>query len=320
MNPQKHPVTSVLFDIDNVLIDTRLSYLTAIRWAVGIYLTDSKVPFFLPSKKRRAVDIISAEDVGRFKLLGGFNDDWDCCYGILVYLLSLPVKKKTVDELRRVIDFKGFTAKVKTRPLRASGIVKMLGRNPGVMIEKISRIFQEVYLGKDLFEMQERKNALYWKRSGLIHKEKLIFRKSTLEKIKARGIKIGIATGRSRFEANYALRHFGILDLIDAMTTIDDVRKAEREAKCSLRKPHPYSILETAAKLGSQNKFLYIGDLPDDILAANQAKESLDIRSVGFPTYASDPETAAKDLITSRSAYLIQKPSDLLVLLNRSEL
>ena len=47
---------AVLFDIDNVLVDTRRSYLEAIRYTVEIFLTHGDVPFSvnLPAVKCRA--------------------------------------------------------------------------------------------------------------------------------------------------------------------------------------------------------------------------------------------------------------------------
>ncbi len=261
---------SVVFDIDNVLIDTRTSYLDVIRWTVDIFLTEGKVPFFQPSRQSSKNHILSHQDVAQFKLLGGFNDDWDCCYGLLHYLLQLPVKGHTVPHLKKAMDFKGLGKILKQRPLGVSGIVKKLGRHPYVTIEKISRIFQEIYLGSNLFEKVEGRSPIYWSKKGLIQKEKLIFRKSTLKRLKDLGLKLGITTGRSRFEALYALRRFGISDFFDAITTMDDVRKAEVEAKQSLRKPHPFSLIETVKKLNSKKPSLYIGDLPDDVLTAKR--------------------------------------------------
>ena len=63
-------------------------------------------------------------------------------------------------------------------------------------------------------------------------------------------MKLGIATGRSYYEASYALKRFGIENLFDAMTTMDDVKKGEREKKESLRKPHPFSLIKTAQAMG----------------------------------------------------------------------
>ena len=141
----------MIFDIDNVLVDTRRSYLDAIRWTVEIFLTSGSVPLFHLTRMSRQPQLLSACDVQAFKLLGGFNDDWDCCYGLLIYLLSLQVAGHTVESLKKAIDLKAFGETVFRRPLGVSGIVNKLGRNREVTIETISRIFQEVYLGKDIF-------------------------------------------------------------------------------------------------------------------------------------------------------------------------
>lgn len=98
------------------------------------------------------------------------------------------------------------------------------------------------------------------------------------------------------------------------MTTIDEVKKAEREQKQSLRKPHPFSLIETAKKLGPAKRFLYIGDLPDDILAAHQAKKDLNIKAVAFPTFTSDPESTAAELKKAKPDFTLEKPADLLKL------
>jgi len=304
-----------IFDIDNVLVDTRRSYLDAIRWTIEIYLTEGKIPLFSAGPKHPTPTLLSSQDVEAFKLLGGFNDDWDCCYGLLVYLLTLPIKKRSLTPLKRVVDLKAFSGRVKNRPLGVPGIVKMLGRPQAVMIEKIARIFQEVYLGKDLFNANGEKKLFYWRKRGLIHRERLIFKKQLLDRLKKMGLRLGIATGRSLFEAQYILKHFGILNFFDAITPIDEVKNAERLLKQSLRKPHPYSLLETAKKLGAHQRFLYVGDLPDDILAANRAKAGINIRSVAFPSLAHNLRLTLAEIQKTKPDFLIQKPRDLLRIL-----
>lgn len=303
---------AVIFDIDNVLVDTTRSYRDAIRWTVEIYLTGGPVPFFVASKPPgRKPSILSASDVDHFKWLGGFNDDWDCCYGLLVYLLNLDVKKKTVRNLKEKIDVAGFARTIKTRPLGVAGIVRRLGRPTGVKIENISRIFQEIYLGRELFEKIESQQAMHWIKRGLIHREKLIFRRSTLRKLKKAGIKLGIATGRPRFEALYCLKRFRILDYFDALTTIDEVKQAESEQKQSLRKPHPFSLIETAKKLGVSRRAAYIGDLPDDLLAAKRARPEWPIDAIAFPVLScTDPE-ALRQIRKMRPEFILKKPVEL---------
>ena len=308
---EKQKFDAVIFDIDNVLVDTRHSYLEAIRNTVEIYLTHGTIPFFSKSSSGRFPSLLTLEDVERFKLLGGFNDDWDCCYGMLVYLLSLPVAKRTLDALKKAINIEKFAKTAKTRPLRVTGITALFGRPSTVTIEKVARIFQEVYLGKDIFPRITHNKMKYWKKRGLIHREKLIFRKNLLQKLKAAGLQLGICTGRSHYEAAHALRSFGIADLFDAMATMDDVKREEREKKESLRKPHPFSLIKTAQKLGAKKNFLYIGDLPDDVIAANRAKATIHISSVAFPMMASNPFQALKELQEVKPDFVIKTPSEI---------
>ena len=306
---------AIIFDIDNVLVDTRHSYLEAIRNTVELYLTHGPIPFFSRSAGGKFPSLISADDVDQFKLLGGLNDDWDCCYGLLVYLLSLPVKNRTLEALKKSVAIEKFAKSIKQRPLRVAGITALFGRPTTVTIEKVARIFQEIYLGKDIFPRVTMNRMRYWKKRGLIHREKLIFKRPLLEKLKSHGLKLGIATGRPLYEASHALKFFGIADLFDAVTTMDDVKKEERERKEYLRKPHPFSILKTAQALGAKKKFLYVGDLPDDVLAANRAKAFLSIRSVAFPMLAANPFQAAKELEAVHPDFIIKTPADLCHLL-----
>lgn len=313
--PKSQPkFRAIIFDIDNVLVDTRRSYLEAIRWCIDIFLTHGKIPHFVAGPKARTPHLLTANDVNHFKLLGGFNDDWDCCYGLLVYLMHLPVKSRTIPSLKEAKDIDGFVKKIHNRPLGVNGIVKLLGRHPAIKIEQIERIFQEIYLGPDLFHKREQKFPAYWKKRGLINMEKPIFPKETLEKLKAAGIKLGIATGRPRFEAEFALKNFDILHLFDAMTTMDEVYEAEQKLGRSLRKPNPYSLIETAKKLGEKHNLLYVGDLPDDMLAAKHAKPHAEFQCAGFPWFASDPEAALKEFHKIHPDFILKKARQILKL------
>ncbi len=318
--PKPPAFDAVLFDIDNVLIDTSRSYMDAIRWTVEIYLTTDSVPFFMSPAPGKKISVLSPDDVNQFKLLGGFNDDWDCCYGMLIYLTTLNVKPRTTAQLKRIMNIRRFSQSIKERPLRVSGITRRLGHPQAVKIEKIARIFQEVYLGRDLFRMVERKPCAFWKKRGLIHREKLIFRKSTLAKLKKMGIALGIATGRPRFEAVYSLKRFGVLDYFDTITTIDEVKRAEQQQKQSLRKPHPYSLIETAKRIGISKRFLYVGDLPDDIFAATQAKDTFSVRSVAFPWYSANSRVAMEEVKKAKPDFILKKASLLPKLVQRGSI
>src|SRR3989338_7543569 len=109
-----------IFDIDNVLIDTRASYTDSIRKSVETYL-ESILKF---QKSRRP--LLSRADVEQFKMLGGFNDDWDTCYGLLLYFLQLKTQKHTINELGKQKNLEHCVKGVTTRPLGVKGIERLL--------------------------------------------------------------------------------------------------------------------------------------------------------------------------------------------------
>jgi len=77
-------VDAFVFDCDGVLIDIRESYDRAISEAV-VYILEGFTGCRFPK------DLISGEMVFLFRKSGGFNNDWDTCYGVLMFILcSLP--------------------------------------------------------------------------------------------------------------------------------------------------------------------------------------------------------------------------------------
>ena len=242
---------AIIFDIDNVLVDTRASYTDSIRKTVETYLVT--VLKFQPSRSQ----LLTRRDVEAFKSLGGFNDDWDTCYGLLTYLLRNKTKKHSVREILNGKNIPELLRTAAPRPLGVKGIEKLFGKQKAVSLKKIAELFQKFYL------------------TELVWNEKLLISKSFLKSLKRAGLKIGIVTGRNREEAGFALRRFQIDSLIDAIITTDETPKGRK-------KPNPFGLLKIASALGRNLRYLYVGDLPDDILAARRAKKKIKISSCGF--------------------------------------
>ena len=290
----------VLFDIDNVLIDTRASYLAAIQRTVEGVM---KCP-----------GIVSLKEIDQFKLLGGFNDDWDCSYGIVTFLQTVSAGKPLhfQDSRRGRLSISELKNVFPERPLGTRGLLQGLGRfyekveTPSYA--KIARRFQEVYWGRK-------------GRPGLIRKERPIFSASLLKKIKASGVRFGIVTGRNRLEAEFALKRFGAFKYFDRVVTIDEVHREEKKRGKILRKPDPWSLVKAAEFFQKESRreltFLYVGDLPDDVRAANSAKRSLSIRSAIFPKLTGDSKTLAQELKKDRPDFVLNAPSDLLKIVRR---
>ncbi len=312
---------AVLFDIDGVLVDVRRSYIDAIRKTVDLYL--QKI-LLVPAYSGF---LLSREDINRFKLLGGFNNDWDAVYGILLYLQSQVEKGPrkwevlTVKKLRQLMNLKRLAQSVP----RPCGIqpVKKLVKNPGLISYALGKdMFQEIYLGEKLFKKDEGRNPLFSRTAGLIHFEKLFFPKTLLKKLKVLGFSLGIVTGRTRFEAEYVLKRFNIREFFKAIITHDDV---------TLRKPHPFPVLACARKIaggwpgpirsgrhlrlgqiGRRRSFIYVGDLPDDIRAANASKKTIRILSCGVLYGQDEPGKAEQAFKKAGVDFLIARPVDLL--------
>ena len=286
---------AVIFDIDNVLVDTRASYADCIRKTVETYL--ETVLGFQPSRQ----SLLTRRDVEEFKTLGGFNDDWDTCYGLLLYFLSLKIKRKTINELRKSTPplsspHRWGRTKVGGKnifPLGVKGMWRLFGKSAGVglkpalTIKKITEIFQRFYLGE------------------LVWNEKLLISKAALAQLKRSGLKLGILTGRSREEAGFALRRFQIDSLMETIVTADDTPKG-------LKKPNPYGLLKIARTLGKHLRYLYVGDLPDDVLAARRAKREINISSCGFLLASVNPEVMKRELKGAKADYVCRTPKELI--------
>ena len=301
---------SFLFDIDGVLVDVRSSYIDAIRKTVDLYLEK------VFGVRRGANLLLSREDVHQFKLLGGFNNDWDSVYGLLLYFstfLDCPGGKKiSAADLRYFKNTPALRKRVPV-PCGMKNLEALLGKNPKIDYALAKSLFQEIYLGERLFRRLYRKTPEWVRAKGLIEKEKPLVPKRTLLSLKKGGTRFGIVTGRTRFEAEYVLKHFGIHSLFDAFVTHDEVEKAEKKSGLTLRKPHPYSVLRCAKALGAAS-FLYVGDLPDDIKAANAAKKRIRILSCGVLYGQDNPALMRRALRQAKADYLIRRPSELLKL------
>lgn len=262
---------AVIFDIDNVLIDTRASYTDCIRETVRRYLEKC-----LKLKNQKDL-LLSRADVEQFKLLGGFNDDWDTCYGLLLFLSSSKVKTKNL---------KVFSKKVK-KPLFVKGIERICGKNSKINIKKVAAIFQK----------------LYW--TKYIRRERLIVPRNVIRDLAESGIKIGIATGRNRKEAYYALKKAGISKYMSKVMTLNDLPALK------FKKPHPYLLQKISENFGKNLRYLYVGDLPDDIQMARNLDSRIKISAIGFSYSAVSEKDAKRALLKSGADCVIRSSQSL---------
>jgi len=332
----------LIFDMDGVLIDVTQSYRKTIQKTIHIYLEQC-----LGLKANR----VSPEDISLFKSAGGFNNDWDLTSGFLLYLLStskvppLPVKKfSSLDKIvlhlrqqltgfrqRRPVSLKrnhlsSFLEQVRISGGGLKGIRSVLDRcwdgwiyRSGNLAKEnlIKRIFQEIYLGEK-FSSLYHLPCLFYHGKGLFLREKLLIERNVLASLR-RKMRLGIASGRPKFEAELALKRFRIFPYFDSVVTLDECEQEEAKIfketrrKIRLSKPHPFSILKAIEEIGIPNPQCgYVGDVVDDVLAAQRAKKKVRMLAIGFAVDGGNKKRAREILLKAGADYVIENPQQLL--------
>ena len=120
-------------------------------------------------------------------------------------------------------------------------------RGIAVSLAEVTAVFERIYQGSGATP-------------GLRETESLIPRRGLLERL-ARLLPLGIVTGRPRQDAERFLTAAGISDLFSAMITMED----------GPLKPDPAPLIAVMKALGVERTW-FIGDTPDDIVAARRAE------------------------------------------------
>jgi len=284
----------IVFDVDGTLVDVRESYRATAPLAGAYYL--QLLGLTPPAMTGDVYD--------QFKLMGGFNDDWDLTAGLLEALVaSLPAahplperdwpsQEALVAALRcaasplaglapHLPDWQALIPQVRAAGGGLAGLRQVTGGHNAHLVwhtgdaattDLVQRIFSEIYLGQELFALGYGYPARYYLGPGMVERERLLISLATLAAL-SRHAHLGIATGRTRFELTYPLRHLGLERFFAVATTMDDALHARTPGGPSLLKPHPYLLERAADQLDPHRRLVaaYVGDTADDVLAARRA-------------------------------------------------
>lgn len=129
----------------------------------------------------------------------------------------------------------------------------LFGRSTALWAD-LQNLFQEWYLGEELYAQQTGRPVSAWPKPGLIHGEEPLLGKertrAVLAALRQAGLEMGIATGRPRLEILSPLQAWGMDEFFNPsrIATHDDIEKAQRSLRRrrideSLSKPHPFLFL-----------------------------------------------------------------------------
>jgi phosphoglycolate phosphatase-like HAD superfamily hydrolase len=343
----------IIFDVDGTLVDVRLSYRETAPAAANRYLTLLGL----------ASPPLSGDLYDTFKLMGGFNDDWDLTAGLLEALLAglplaLPLQASKWPNQDALIaglraaclsimgmvpplpDWGTLVDRVRAAGGGLEGLRCVTERRNAHLVwrtgdaattDLVQRVFAEIYLGEQLFADDYGYPAHFHVGPGLIEHERLLISLDTLESLSRHAL-LGIATGRTHFELAYPMARLGLGRFFKATATMSDALDAQRvSGGPSLLKPHPYLLQRAADALDplgmpgqstseespptalSEMPLLaaYVGDAPDDILAAQRANGSRRWLSIAI----ADSPSVRQHYLDLGADFVIGHPDELMEVL-----
>ncbi len=314
----------IIFDMDGVIIDVSGSYRDVVRQTTKLFFQPARQWEKLPEP------LFELSDLASVKQSGGLNNDWDLT-GVVINLLYSLIPRPPISEsqdprarwqetlsrsdVTPIAEFLATTDQPLATLLRQKGMLQddfisgLYGGDVGSG-NIIKQIFQEIYLGYDLFKSTYNLKPSFYNSNGFILNEKVLIERSVLE-VLGRDNRLAVATGRPRAEAEYPLRHFDLKKYFNLIYTLDDCLLeekrilAEKGEKVSLSKPNPF-MLDAIAD-GFKDKFsgyYYVGDMPDDMLAA--ANSRFGFKSIGMTVSAPDKSALTNELKRAGANYLVE--------------
>lgn len=311
-------VDCALFDIDGVLVDVRNSYSLAIKMTIEFI---TKLMIGTSFSRKLVPDTLLL----KFKQTGGFNNEVDICYAIILALMSRSTNESLSDKRNFL-----FAVAENANETGISSVEKYLSTmSTPSHIEKLKvdlvypapvgksllpTVFDEFFYGPALFQEQHNMKPLYYHGKPLIENDKMIISDRTL-KIISQKFHGNIATisGRSRIAAQHTLRPlFKIFNPMASVFLEDEDRKHW--------KPNPYSIKKAMNCLGAKTAF-YVGDSIEDLYMAKQADRADEIKILFIGVYGCSvrPEETVRRFNESHADIVTKNVNSLFRLLDSTD-
>jgi len=313
----------IIFDMDGVIMDVSDSYRDVVRRTTKLFFQPARAWQNLPEP------LFELSDLAAIKQSGGLNNDWDLTCAVINLLYSLITRPavyespdpwtrwaKTLNrgDVTAIADFFASTDQPLATLLNQKGRLRdefIAGLYAGDVGSGniIKQIFQEIYLGHELFKSTYNLTPKVYEGDGFILRENVLIDRSVLEAL-SRNNFLAIATGRPRAEAEYPLKHFDLRKYFEMIYTLDDCLREEKRIlaqkgeKVSLSKPHPFMLDAIADGLKEKfDGYYYVGDMPDDMAAASRSKAGC--KGVGLLLSAPAKDSLRRKLIRAGADFII---------------
>lgn len=312
-------VDCALFDIDGVLVDVRDSYSLAIKMTIEFI---TKLVIGTSFSRKLVPDTLLL----KFKQTGGFNNEVDICYAIILALMSRPIKESPLDKRHflftvaenadetGIISVEEYLSELSNR----SHIEKLkadLVYPAPVGKSLLPTVFDELFYGPTLFREQHNMKPQHYHGKPLIENDKLIIKNRTLKVISERFHRnIATISGRSRIAAQHTLR-----PLIGTFNEMASVFLEDEDRRHW--KPNPYSIRKAMDYLGAKSAF-YVGDSIEDLFMAKQAeRDDADIKILFVGVYGCSvrPEETVSRFIGGHADIVIKNVNNLFHLIDNPD-
>ncbi|MDQ4072683.1 MAG: HAD-IA family hydrolase [Thermoproteota archaeon] len=312
-------IDAIIFDIDGVLVNVDDSYNQTIEKTIQYIL---KTNFNIQEK----LDFPIKRLVSRFRHTGGFNNDIDTTYSIILITIFCRLITKMdsskvfgfFEELLKRIDDRGIISI--ERELEKLGNIEEIKSQLDYPNHDsiITTVFNEILYGPDLFKKQFKRNPKYYFDIPLLKNDVILIKEETIIKIREQfDGKMVLISGRSKiasdFTLNKIIQHF----IKDACIFLEDEKR-------EYSKPNSYALHKVFNQLKIK-KAVYVGDSIEDLLMVKKFEsETNDKKIIFFGIYGKgeslEESEELKELFKRKGAdLLIENVNDIPNILNNTK-
>lgn len=328
-------IDALILSVNDVLIDVSRSYREVVCKTVQLYL--EQAIGLTPSKEA----LLTPDEVTLLQRVGSFTDYRDLAIAFIMYFIELlpPVPVPTfpskfhvpaiiaylqlakggirvgVETLREKKEVTGLAKSVAAAGGGLNGANAALPRiNRHMLVSSgsvtganlVGRIFQELYLGADLFERTYEQPALIIQSTGYTEHEALIIETGVLAELSQK-VSLAAVSSSPRVEVEHALKAMGVEQYFKVVVSQDDMLQSRGKPL-----PDPWPLLEAASRLRpTPVRSAYAGATPGDVQAAKAANETAPFTAIACLAGAHDKEALRQEFETAKANIILGHPNHL---------